>query len=212
VPFTIFPLESSMSDTPNETPGRQPVPPNVRRRLQQMFDHGNKSLMKGDFSYATEMFTQCVLGDPGNLVYLNSFLGCLYRQYNNNKKGSTLAGVKGMGARGSMKKSAMQKNWPEVLKSGVEVLKLNPWDKGALTEMATACEALEYDEIQLRYLKAALEVDIKDPDVNRLAGRALGKQGKFDDAIVCWHRVQQAKPEDEEARRAIGDLAVEKTI
>jgi tetratricopeptide (TPR) repeat protein len=45
-----------------------------------------------------------------------------------------------------------------------------------------------------------------------VAARALGKQGKFDDAIACWHRLQQAKPEDEEARRAIGDLAVEKTI
>ena len=92
------------------------------------------------------------------------------------------------------------------------MLKLNPWDKGALMEMASACEALDLEDCQLRYLKAALEVDIKDPEVNRVAGRTLGKLGKFDDAIVCWHRVQQAKPQDEEARRAIGDLAVEKTI
>ncbi len=200
-----------MSDNA-ESAGRQPIPPNVRRRLQQMFEHGNRSLVKGDFSYATEMFTQCVVGDPANLVYINSFLGNLYKQYNNNKKGSTLASMKGMGIRGAMKKAGMQKNWPEVLKNGAEMLKLNPWDKNTLTEMATACEGLELDECQLRYLKAALEADLKDADVNRIAGRVLGRMGKYDDAIVCWHRVQQAKPEDEEARKAIGDLAVEKTI
>jgi tetratricopeptide (TPR) repeat protein len=139
-------------------------------------------------------------------------LGCLYKQYNNNKKGSKLAGVKGMTIKGSIKKAAMQKDWPAVLKNGVEMLKLNPWDKGALIDMASACEALEMEECQLRYLKAALEGDIKDVDVNRLAARTLARMGKYDDAIVCWHRVQQAKPDDDEARRAIGDLAVEKTI
>jgi tetratricopeptide (TPR) repeat protein len=200
-----------MTDTPTTT-GRQPLPPNVRRRLQQMFEHGTRSSAKGDFQYATEMFTQCVTGDPGNLVYVSSFLGNLYKQYNDNKKGSKLAGVKGMTIKGSIKKASMQKDWNAVITNGVEMLKLNPWDKGALTEMATACAALEFDECQLAYLKSALVVDIKDPEVNRICARALGAQGKYDEAIICWNRVQQAKPQDEEARRAIGDLAVEKTI
>ena len=78
--------------------------------------------------------------------------------------------------------------------------------------MAAACDALEYDEIQLRYLKAALEVDSRTPTSTALAAAPWASKAKFDDAIVCWHRVQQAKPEDEEARRAIGDLTVEKTI
>jgi len=48
--------------------------------------------------------------------------------------------------------------------------------------------------------------------VNRLCGIALGKRGQFDQAIACWHRVEQAKPDDEEPKRAIASLAVEKTI
>ena len=40
-----------------------------------MFEHGTRSLVKGDFDYATEMFTQCVTGGPDATVYLNSFLG-----------------------------------------------------------------------------------------------------------------------------------------
>ena len=36
--------------------------------------------------------------------------------------------------------------------------------------------------------------------------------GQFDQAIACFIRVEQAKPGDEEAQRAIADLAVERTI
>ena len=49
-------------------------------------------------------------------------------------------------------------------------------------------------------------------EVNRVAARALGRTGNFDDAIGCWQRVTKVKPADEEATRAMGNLAVEKTI
>ncbi len=92
------------------------------------------------------------------------------------------------------------------------MLKLNPWHVGTLTQMAAACEELHLDDCQLAYLKSALDANPKDPDVNRLCGRALARMGQFDQAISCWHRVEQAKPGDEESQRAIADLAVEKTI
>ena len=201
-----------MADQAPDATGRQPIPPAKRRRLQQMFEHGNRSTGKGDFGYATEMFTQCVTGDPGNLLYVSNFLNNLKLQYNNNKKGHKLASIKGVGAKGSVKKASMQKDWNGVITSGVEMLKLNPWDTSTLVAMAAACQELEFDECQLAYLRMALEVDIKDPEINRLAGRALGRMGKFDEAVTCFNRVMQSKPEDDEARRAIGNLAVEKTI
>ena len=68
------------------------------------------------------------------------------------------------------------------------------------------------NEAQLVYLKQALDVNPKDADVNRKCGRALADQGAFDQAISCWNRVIAAKPGDEEASRALGDLAVERTI
>ncbi|MCH6563844.1 MAG: hypothetical protein IH800_15645, partial [Myxococcales bacterium] len=104
------------------------------------------------------------------------------------------------------------KDWDGVLKHGMQLLKLNPWDTSTLSAMATACEALEFDDAQLAYLRQALEVNIKSPEINRQAGRALARQGKFDDAIVCWTRVHQAKSSEPEAMKAIGDLTVEKTI
>jgi len=195
-----------------ETTVKGPIPPAKRRRLQKAFEHANKMGSAGNFDYATELYTQCVLGDPGNLLYVANFLGNLQKKYNNNKKGSKLAGVRSAGAKGSVKKAVVQKHWETVIKSGLEVLKFNPWDISTLTAMARACESLEHAECELAYLKAALDANIKDVEVNRLAGKTLARQGKFDEAIICFHRVVQAKPDDEEAKRAIGDLTVEKTI
>ena len=196
----------------SESPGRQPLPPATRRRLQQQFEHGSKMSATGNYDYATDLFTNCVVGDPANLIYLQNFLGNLYKKYNNNKKGSKLAGIKGAARKASIRKVSMQKDWPGVLREGLEMLKLNPWDTGTLVAMADACEKLDYEECQLAYLRGALDADLKDPEINRIAGRALARQGLFDDAIACWHRVQKALPKDVEAQRAIGDLTVEKTI
>ncbi|HEY1600252.1 MAG TPA: tetratricopeptide repeat protein [Pirellulales bacterium] len=193
-------------------PGPQPMSPEKRRRLQQCFEHGSKSASGGNYDYATELFTQCVKGDPGNLIYTQNFLGNLQKKYNNNKKGSKLAGLKGATVKGSITKTGMQKDWVGVITNGMEMLKLNPWDLATLKAMGNACEQLQFDECQLAYLKLALDVDIADADVNRLNARALGRLGRFDQAIVCWTRVLKASGRDEEASRAIANLTVEKTI
>jgi tetratricopeptide (TPR) repeat protein len=205
-----------MADQPPKPPsndGPQPIDPKTRRRLQLCFETGSKSSSGGNYDYATEMFSTCIKGDPGNLIYVQNFLTNLQKKYNNNKKGAgKLAALGITTARGSIKKSEMQKDWKSVITSGLDVLKINPWDLSTLKSMANACEQLQLDEAQLAYLKLALDVDIADPEVNRLNARALGRLGKFDQAIVCWTRVQKAIPRDEEAARAIPNLTVEKTI
>lgn len=196
----------------DEKPGRTPLPPGTRRRLQQCFEHGTKMSAAGNFDYATEMYTQCVLGDPANPIYVKSFLANLQKKYGDNKKGGKMAALRTAGAKGGMKKAVLQKDWNSVISSGLEVLKLNPWDTGVLTDMGNACESLEFDESQLEYLRMALDADEQDPEVNRTYGRALERQGMFDEAIVAFQRVAKAKPADEEAVRALADLAVKRTI
>lgn len=184
----------------------------MRQRMQQCFSAGSKAEAKGSYDYAADMYTMCVVGDPGNVIYARNFLGNLQKKYGNNKKGSKLVAFSGAPHRAAIKAASMQKDWTGVIKAGLELLKLNPWDTGGLGAVADACAALDYDESQLVYLKGALDVNIKDPEVNRLAGRALARQGKFAEAILCWKRVQAGKPQDEEASRAVADLMVERTI
>jgi len=186
--------------------------PNKRRRLQLQFEQGSKVAAQGNFDYATDMFFQCVKGDPGNSIYVQNYLGNLRRKYNNNKKGDKLAAIKMTGTKGSLKKATLQKNYPAVIEYGIELLKLNPWDTSTLTTLAEACEQLDLDKAQLDYLNAALEADMSDGEINRLAGRAKARQGLFEDAITCFQRVLKASPADIEAKKAIADLTVEKTI
>jgi tetratricopeptide (TPR) repeat protein len=189
-----------------------PISPAKRKRLQQAFEAANTQMRQENYDYASDMFTQCVLGDPANPVYVQSFLGNLRQKYNNNKKGDNLAFFKVVGSRGMVKKAQMQKDWLAVLKSGVDVLKSNPWHVGTLKAMAAACQELGFGESQLHFLKMALERSLNDLDVNRLCARALKDRKMFDQAIACWHRVEKVRPGDEEAQRAISSLAVEKTI
>ncbi len=200
------------SATNSEKPGRQPLSPAQRQRLQNWFQTGSRSSAKGDFDYATAMFEQCVKGDPGNALYVQNFLSNLHKKYNNNKSGVTLASVRGAGHKTSVKKASLQKAWEQVVQSGLEMLKLNPWDSQVLTDLAHACEQMGHDESQLVYLKGALDANLKDVELNRLTGRALARQGQFDAAIGCWTRVRATRPADEEAARAIANLTAERTI
>jgi tetratricopeptide (TPR) repeat protein len=196
-----------------DPPGRQPIPAAVRQRLQKNFEQGSKSSAQGQFDYAFTMFDACVKTDPANALYIRQYLATIGKSYKDNKKGAgiTSAGSKKM-AQANLKKSALSKDHKGVLEKGWDGLKLNPWDTWTLSAMADAAGALNYSEAQLAYLKQALDVDPKDVEVNRKCGRALAAQGAFDQAIMCWNRVSQMKPGDEEAARAVADLAIERTI
>jgi len=190
--------------------GREPLSPAKRKRLQKLFEHASKQMSQESHDYATELFAECVLGDPSNLTYVQSYIENLQKKYNNNKTGSKLAQFKERGARSAVKKAVSQSEWDEVIKHGLKVLTVNPWDVPTLTAMATAAGKTGEDECELYYLKCALGANLKDPDVNRQCAMALGLRGQFDQAIVCWHRVEQARPGDEEAARSIAHLAVQK--
>lgn len=199
------PEESPQEEGPDITPAR-------RKRLQQMFEHASVQTSQENYDYANDLFSTCVAEDPGNLIYVRNFLTNLKKKYNNNKKGSNLSFIQGKGARSAAKKAASQEKWQAAIKSGLDALKFNPWDVGALEPMAKAANGLGYHDVQLTYLKTALEANPKDINVNKLCAHALKELGQFDQAIACWHRVEQAKPGDEEATRQIASLAVEKTI
>lgn len=198
--------------TTEEKPGRQPIAPAVRRRLQSLFEFGTKNATIGNYDYATDMYGQCLAGDPGNPIYVRAFLDNLNKKYGDNKRGSKLAGMKTLGSKAALKKAVAMKQWPDVVKSGLDILKENPWDVGALADLGRACEAMDYDEGQVEYLRQALDFDKEDPNTNRLLGRAYDRTGQFNLAIECFQRVLRAVPRDEEATRAMSNLAVKRTI
>jgi tetratricopeptide (TPR) repeat protein len=192
--------------------GVAPLSPASRQRLQKVFEHGQRCAEKDDFDYATQLFTQCVVEDPSNVIYLQTFFANLQKKYKDNKSGARLASLKIKSHRSALGRAIAKGSGAEALQAGCQALALNPWDIPTLLAMAQVCQELGIDESQLYYLRRALDSNPKDISANRQAALTLQRMGQFDQAIACWHRVEQARPRDEEALQAISRLSVEKTI
>ena len=132
-----------------------------------------------NYDYAVDLLTQCVVTDPGNQIYVQSFLGTLERKYNNNKKGSTLASIRTAGTKTQILNSLRKKDWLSVIKSSLEVLKLNPWDTSTLVHIAKACGELRFFDCQLFYLKSAQDADPKSMSVHREGALAATSPGRI---------------------------------
>jgi tetratricopeptide (TPR) repeat protein len=191
--------------------GREPLTPAKRKRLETLFEHATKkAATAADYDYATELFSQCVLGEPGNFIYVRGYMENLQKKYNHNRKGHPLAQFKERGSRSALKKALGQEQWDEVIAHGLKVLAVNPWDVPTLTAMATAAGKMGDYDCEVFYLKCALMANPKDPDTNKRFAIALEERGMFDQAISAWHRVEEARPTDDEAKRAIAVLTVRK--
>jgi len=202
------------SETPTQAVDmRLPEPsPAKRKKLKECFEYGNRIAAQENFDYAADIYTECVVGDPGNAIYLQAFLANLKKKYNNNKKGKSFSFFKLAPLRSAIKKALQKKDWVNVFKYGAEALKVNPWDTTVLTALSEACEQCDFQETQLIYLKMALDANPKDVDMCRRCAKTLADLGMYDQAIAMWHKVEQLRPNDPDASRNIANLAVEKTI
>jgi tetratricopeptide (TPR) repeat protein len=202
--------DHSLNQPDPPAPSGKAISPAARKRLQRCFERGQQLTRqeKPDYDYAHAMFSGCVLNDPGNLEYAEAMLSNLQRKYNNNKRGARL---KGFGGRSAFKKAAANEDWNEVFRLGIELLQVNPWDVPTLRALALACKANHYNEVELRYLKNALDVNPKDVEVNQHCAESLTRMGQFDQAIACWHRIEELDRDNQQARKRISELTLAKT-
>jgi tetratricopeptide (TPR) repeat protein len=189
-----------------------PIAAAVRQRLQAVFEHAQRSAEKSDYAYAHDLFAQCLVEDPANLIYLQHFLGNLAQKYGNSKKGVRFSGLKSKSSRMALNKAAGKGQWKDAFTAACDALKSNPWEVSTLLDVAEAYQQIGSDDCQLFVMRWALDASPKDIAVNRKAAETLTRLGQFDQAIGCWRRVEQAKPGDEEASKAISKLSVERTI
>ena len=218
VDFPAFSASRDRTSMSGQIPAKPTVtmlpPPTaaVRQRLQQVFDHAQRCVEKGERDYARDLLKQCVVEDPGNLIYLQHFLANLAQKYNQNKTGARLAGMKIRSGRSALVKAAGKGQWREAFEAATDALAVNPWDSQTLIALADVCQQIGNPESEIFLMRWAMDVDPKDPVVNRRAAIGFARIGQFDNAIGCWRRVLAAKPLDEEASRAVSQLSVEQTI
>src|SRR3954453_15146460 len=134
-----------------------PVTGAVRQRLQAVFEHAKRSADKADYDYAHDLFAQCLVEDPANLIYLQHFLGNLSQKFGNNKKGSRFAALKTKSSRMTLNKAAGKGQWKEAFAAACDALKTHPWEVYPLLDVADAFHQIGSDECQLYTLRWALD-------------------------------------------------------
>lgn len=188
---------------------RSPTSANSRKRqLADCYQRGlHLAECEKNYDYAHIMFAECVRRDPGNLQFVDAMVKNLRaRTRHPNKTRFTLFRRHGR----TLRKAAQRNDWDYLFYKGVDLLRVDPWDVSTLRAMADACAQLHHNEVELVYLKQALDAEPRNVEVNRHCARSLGRMGQFDQAIACWLRVECLTGKDEEASRMIAVLAAEK--
>jgi len=177
-----------------------------KHRLVECFKRGvHLANHDKNFEYAHEMFAECVRNDSGNLQFVEAMIRNL-REWRPKERKWHLPRRNDR----VLNKAVQNKDWALVVGIGIDRLKERPWDTQTLRAMADASAAQHQNEVELVYLKQALDAEPKNVDVNRHCGRSLARMGQFDQAIACWHRVELLKRSDVEAQKMISMLALEK--
>ncbi|QDU95611.1 tetratricopeptide repeat protein [Lignipirellula cremea] len=172
-----------------------------RRRLQLCFEQSQRfppgqEPGKRDFDAAHTSLLICVTEDPGNQLYVEAFLKNLQRKYKNNKTGALIPRLRG---RSAFRRAVAQQDHAQVLAQGPMLLGSNPWNVPVLRAMAQACAAFALDEVELCYLRQALDTRPHDPAVNDQTGQALARQGRFKEALSCFETILVQLPGQAEA-------------
>ncbi|NBP81366.1 hypothetical protein EBU58_11760, partial [bacterium] len=120
--------------------GLSPLSEPERKRLQQNFQRGEQNFNR-NIDYSIEMFILCVVGDPSNVIYLQSLLGALKKKHSGKSRGG-LAGVFSAGGRAKVRKLTATGKPLDAIKAGIDILKGNPSDHNCLLAMAEAAAQL----------------------------------------------------------------------
>ena len=225
--MTPRPVVYSICAVYNSLMASEERPPEGRRGPRAAFSHQAKTAGKGlrgsqqeggdaattaaDFDYATELLGQCVVGRAGQRHLRQQVHRESAKEVQDNRKGSPLAQFKERGCRGAVKKALAQEQWDEAIRQGLKVLTVNPWDLSTLTAMAAA--AAEIGRPRLRVVLPQGGPDRRAEGPRRATAScaiAMTDRGLMDQAIVFWHRVEEVLPKDDEAKRAIASLTVQK--
>jgi tetratricopeptide (TPR) repeat protein len=182
------------------------IPSEKRARLQQLFVLGNTQMSKKGYEYANFYLSDCVLQDPGNPIYAQTFLANLKKKCGDKKK--TTSSIMSVG-----KRATANSQKPEgVFKAGVETLQSNPWDVEALISTGKACNDLGHLKSALVYLQSAVEADPHHIGANTACCEALREAADYDGALACVQRILIQRPNDRDVRKQLQNLSVEKTI
>ncbi len=142
-----------------------------------------------DLLTARRLLLQCVLQDPGNLIFVETFLYVLRRV------GAQQGWWRGFWHRVAFEQAIRRGDWPRLVQSGLKLLALRPDDPLVLCGLGDAHIELDHNDVALLYWKMADAQHPENVTVQQRCARALARLGLFEHAQVCRQRAGQLGPE-----------------
>lgn len=171
-----------------QAPRRSPPPlprPAEQARLRKVF-HSALQAAEGtaaERSAAGDALLECVTGDPGSLLFVEAFL----RQLRENPPAAT-SWRQWWNGRPNLDAALQAEDWNFVWREGYAFLRRNPRDAFTVRYLALAAKAGEWEEVELRLLRFAEEIQPGDSLTAKLLADALARRGELEEALVWWER------------------------
>lgn len=174
------------------------------------FGKAEQALKKRNYDYAIELYQQGLAIDPDRLEERKMLRATEVRRIQENG-GNTMGGAamkfKNLGLLGKIKKLGMGKKWEEQILEIEKLLREAPQNPDQNMNLAMAFQHTDRHQSAVWSYSCVLEVAPQNVDALKALGRLYEKLGELDKAIECWERVRGARPEDQEAGKAVRDLA-----
>lgn len=176
----------------------------------EYFKKADMAAKKGNYEYAVELLIQGLIVNPKAAEErrkLHRYMTITIQERGGNPQGGMAVRLKAMPLQATIKKLTMQKKWDEAVVEIEKSLKLQPQSVSMLCLLAQCLDNLEAIDGAIIVLEDVVNLDKTNVEAYRKLGVLWAKKDEPEKAIEYWAKVQQYKPDDKEAGKAIRDLS-----
>lgn len=188
-----------------QIPSHQVATAKQRQQLQQLFDRALllKDGTRSERESASELFRQCFVTDPGNLIYAQSWLAAIGEP---DAAAHCQKPIRRFFLARAAERAKAREDWQQVIHSASRGLQIDFRNVMLLTHLSQACWELEHEDVAIVLLRRAAEIDDSNDETFRRLAATLEKSGDFADARRCWSRVLALSPGDNQAKLRLDTL------
>lgn len=187
------------------------IPPS--QRAQAYFEKGKEAALSDNFDYAIRMYRDALQLVPTNLQYRKELRDAQRGRFDNSPaKVGRLVGARLQPIRMRARSALSKGKNAEALDHCEDAFGHNPWDYHTAQIAAEAAEALQNPALARWLLESVAMQGGDDYKFFRHLAHVYEINQDFERAILCWQKVKQLHPSDDEANRKIKGLSASETI
>jgi len=174
------------------------------------FKKAEQAAKKGNYEYAVELQLQGLILNPqasDARRLLHTFETLAIQEKGGNPQGGMGVRLKVMPMQANIKKLSMQKKWEEAVIEIEKCLRMQPQNVPTLFQLAVALENIDAVDGSISVLEEVIHHEKTHVEAYRKLGSLWARKDEPEKAIEFWSKVQQYKPDDKEAGKAIRDLS-----